>query len=339
MLGKTFRPWGRLNWVLSKLPSLEWSFLGSVNTEDRSLTIWESLASRIGNKNASLLVQIDDVPSRFTAQAESLRAKQVQRLSTTGMPSLGVQELDLFCLEEEIVGTIDKFIDLAQPNIILDITSLPKRFFFPFVHRVLSSAKVLNLLITYTSPESYYHGSLAEDHKGLAPLPLFRTRQLPEEKVDLVTIGVGFMPLGLGEFLEKYKHDVKIRTLFPFPPGPPGFQRNWRFINTLRRDYPTAVKDPVRVAAHDVSDIFDHINKFTEGGNLRSEFGPFGPKPMSLAMCLFARQTRSVVRYTQPSFYHPLYTTGVRFLDGEPLMNCYCVRLNGVDKYLPQKID
>jgi hypothetical protein len=265
-----------------------------------------------------------------------LRAIQVKRLGVIGQPSLGVEQRDLFCLEQRIVDTIDNFVNVSGPNVILDITSLPKRFFFPFVDRLLSSSGILNLLITYTSPDSYYEGPLAEDHKGLAPLPLFRTRKLPEEKVELLTIGVGFMPLGLGEFLEKYKHDVTIKTLLPFPPGPPGFQRNWRFINALRRDYPNAVKNPIRVAAHDVSDIFDHINTFANGGIIRSEFGPFGPKPMSLAMCLFARLTHSVVRYTQPSFYHPLYTTGVRIINGQPLSNCYCVRLNGVDKYVPE---
>jgi hypothetical protein len=337
MLGKTFRPWGSLNWVLSKLPILEWSFLGSVNTEDRSLAAWEALTKRICK--SSLFIEVEDLPSRFSRQVQSLRVSQRNRLSKIGMPSLGVTSLDLFCLEQDIVSTIDNFLNACHPNVILDITSLPKRFFFPFVHRILLSGRIDNFLVTYTSPESYFHGQLAEDHKGLAPLPLFRTRQVPEDRVDIVMIGVGFMPLGLGEFLEKYKHDVEIKTLFPFPPGPPGFQRNWRFINSLRRDYPSAVKNPVRVAAHDVSDIFDHINTFADGGKFRSEFGPFGPKPLSLAMCLFARLTSSVVRYTQPSFYHPLYTTGVRIVDGEPLTNCYCIRLEGTDKYKAQPRD
>jgi hypothetical protein len=332
MLGNTFRPWGRLTWVFSKLAPLDWSFLGSVNTEDRCLTAWDALRPMV-QKSANLFVQIDDLPSRYTAQSVALREIQLQHLQSSGLASSSKKNMDLFCLEEEIVATADTFLSGASSNIVLDITALPKRFFFPFVHKLLSSKKVSNLLVTYTKPDAYYHGALAEDHKGLAPLPLFRTRQLPDEKVDVVTIGVGFMPLGLGEFLEKHKHDVVVRTLFPFPPGPPGFQRNWRFINTLRRDYPSAVKNPVRVEAHDVSDVFDHIVTFTNNGSLRSEFGPFGPKPMSLAMCLFARLTRSVVRYTQPSFYHPLYTTGVRIVEGEPLTYCYCLRLNGVDKY------
>jgi hypothetical protein len=134
--------------------------------------------------------------------------------------------------------------------------------------------------------------------------------------------------------LDKYKYQhVRIRALFPFPPGPPGIQRSWRFINTLKKDYPEVVKEPVRVDAHDVSDTFDFIHALSMGGKMRCEFGPFGPKPMSLAMCLFANLTNSVVRYTQPSIYHPEYTSGVKLIGGEPAISAYCVRLKGKDLY------
>src|SRR6185312_9754117 len=248
MLGKNFRPWGSIQWVLSKLPALEWSLLGSVNSEERSIAAWQYFKQN-ATLREGLLIRVDDLPSRFSRLGEAMVAERLREISQIGAPSLGMPRMPLFSSDEQIVTTVYFFDASATENIILDITSIPKRFFFPFVHRLLGSPKVRNLVVTYTSPNQYHDGPLAEDHKSLEPLPLFRAHTVASNKVDLVIIGVGFMPLGLADFLEKYKYQqvVQIRTLFPFPPGPPGFQRNWKFINALRKDYPEAVKNPVRV--------------------------------------------------------------------------------------------
>jgi len=280
----------------------------------------------------SLFVKIKNPPCRFDGLITTLSSNQMAKAQSIGLPSMGVSDMDLFSIDEQLVRTADGFLAVCSSSVILDITSFPKKFFFPFLHRLLLSTKIKNLLVTYTSPGRYYDGPLAEDHKPLAPLPLFRAQRVGD-KVDVVIVSVGFMPLGLADFLEKYKNQVETKTLFPFPPGPPGFQRNWRFINALRRDYPEAVKSPIRVDGHDVSDAFNHIRMITGDGKNRCEFGPFGPKPLSLAMCLYARLSRSVVRYTQPTVYHPQYTTGIRTVEGRPSIHTYCVRLNGVDLY------
>ena len=83
----------------------------------------------------------------------------------------------------------------------------------------------------------------------------------------------------------------------------------------------------LRIEAHDVSDIFDHIKEITASGQDGAIFAPFGPKTMSLAMCLFARLTQGVVYYSQPRLYHPNYSIGIRAVEA------YCLRLNGRDYY------
>ncbi len=332
MLGPNFRPWGPLHWVLTKLPTCRWSVLGCISTEERSVVLWEQMHG-LHSLGRSLFVRILSERSRFSTEIETMVTNRLVRFGLVGMPSEGVRQMPLFALDEAIVSCIDEFIGIAEPHVIADITAFPKRFFFPFVHRLLSSPKVKTLIVTYSSPERYFDGPLAEDHKSLAPLPLFRAQKVLEPKTELAIIGVGFMPLGLADFLEKYKHQVDVKALFPFPPGPPGYQRNWRFMNALRKDYPQAVKDPIRVEGHDVSDIFDYIVSLTDRGKRKCEFGPFGPKPMSLAMCLFARLTRSVVRYTQPTIYNPHYSSGIRIVDGVPAVHAYCIRVDGRDLY------
>jgi hypothetical protein len=333
MLGKRFRPWGQISWIFDKFPRQRWSILGSLSTEPRCLSVWEWFARRPNEIAHSVLLEIHDPPSRFTALATNLRTQRRSELQNLGLPSGGVSQSELFALDQDIVAQIDGFLSLASPNILLDITCLPKRFFFPFIHRIMQSQSVRNFLVTYTSPGEYYSGALAEDHKTLAPLPLFRIRNVGGPRVELVIIGIGYMPLGLPDFLDKYKFQVDVETLLPIPKSAEAFQRNWKFINSLRRDYPEAVRNPTRVDGADVPDIFDYIRAKTNQGRTSCEFGPFGPKTMSLAMCLFARLAGSVVRYTQPTIYHPHYTTGIHMTDGEASINTYSIRLDGVDLY------
>src|SRR6185312_11870658 len=134
-------------------------------------------------------------------------------------------------------------------HILLDVSSFPKRFFFPFVKRLLSNQNIESLVVTYTIPQAYSAEALAEDHLPFAHLPLFGPSSFPEKKVESVIVGAGFMKLGLLELLEPYKQGVKVDSLLPFPPGPPAFQRNWEFIREMK----TTIQDlpsPIRVEAY-----------------------------------------------------------------------------------------
>jgi hypothetical protein len=159
MLGKKFRPWGQLHWVLSKLPSRRWSILGCLGTEERSIALWEYF-NRRSSAGKSTLVRVQDLPSRFANLSRQLLDARIRDLARVGQPSEGTPVIPLFASEGQIVQTIDNFINICEENVILDITSLPKRFFFPFVHRLLSSSRIKNLVVTYTSPERYHDGPL-----------------------------------------------------------------------------------------------------------------------------------------------------------------------------------
>jgi hypothetical protein len=148
----------------------------------------------------------------------------------------------------------------------------------------------------------------------------------------VAVISIGFVPLGITELVDPERQDVKFKFLFPFPPGPPYFQRNWKFLAQLERTV-TLQSEPIRVEANNVSDTFDHILELTQRGSRAAVFAPYGPKPMSLAMCLYAIRSGSPVYYTQPQTYHPLYSTGVRIMNNYPLAYAYCLRLDGRDLY------
>jgi hypothetical protein len=169
---------------------------------------------------------------------------------------------------------------------------------------------------------------LAEDHGPLKCLPLFGPNSF-DDQVDIAIIGVGFVPLGLASLLEPYKDSTPVELLFPFPPGPPFYQRNWRFIQEIRHTLADRGSDPHRIHALDVSAAFDHVSALCAQGQKRAAFAPYGPKPISLAMCIYATLNECPVYYTQPKAYHPEYSTGISTIEGRPNIHGYAIRLAG----------
>jgi hypothetical protein len=269
--------------------------------------------------------------SRFFQKAQDRltdRREAVKELGNVTAPPM-----DLFSTDEEIVDAADSFIASATPHVVLDISALPKRFFFPFLKRLLRAPSVQTIVATYTIPERYGDGDLAEDHQPFTHLPLFGPSGFPLRKPQTVIVSAGFMKLGLAELLDPYK-DVSIRTILPFPPGPPAYYRNWDFIRDIEKTLPEGLPSPIRVEAYDCCDAFDHISQLCGAGQRPSVLAPFGPKPISLAIALYATLTNDVVRYTQPTVYNPDYSLGIARLDGQINALAYAIRVNGQDKYV-----
>ena len=233
---------------------------------------------------------------------------------------------------------IELFLTTSGPSLVLDITSMPKWWFFPVIRLLMASQSVKTLVVTYTSAHAYGK-LLSSDPKALGRLLTFDDPRQSDRYEELV-VGVGFAPLGLKDLFEA---DVgKIRYLFPFPPGPPNFYRNWHFLRTLEVEVENRAlmaEDRWHVHMYDVPSAFDAICKVTKAGEQSCALAPFGPKTLSLAMCLFAlaadRSGKEPVHvfYTQPQRYALDYTTGVGQLDGVPDIKAYCLRIDGRDLY------
>jgi hypothetical protein len=281
----------------------------------------------------SLLVKIQPSSTRYVVESRERLKLQLDKLQQIGEPTEGVIEVGLFATDAEIVEIADQFAAVCGLHVILDFSCFPKRFFFPFVKRLLAKAKIETLVGTYTVPEHYYQGVLAEDHQAFGHLPLFGPSRFPDNKVEMVIVTAGFVKLGLAELLEPYKTGVAIRTILPFPPGLPGYYRNWEFIREMQKTLPPGLPPPIRIQAYDCADAFDHFVQLTTQGTTNTIFAPFGPKPLSLAICLFASLARHAVYYTQPTVYNPDYSTGIRKWNGAIGAYGYTLRVNGHDTY------
>ena len=293
--------------------------------------ILKFLHARAELVDTQLLEVLPVATSRFhtlcTAQLLDRRAA----LNQTGIAS-SISSMELFSSDQDIVQAVENFIAGAGVHVVFDISAMPKRFFFPILKRLLRPNRLETVVVTYTVPEFYGKGDLAEDHQPFTHLPLFGPSSFPQRRAEIVVVSAGFMKLGLGELLEPYK-TVSIRTIVPFPPGPPSYFRNLDFVRDIEKALPTGIPGPIRVEAYDCVDAFDHIAQLCDRGQRACVLAPYGPKPISLAMALYASLSQDVVLYTQPTAYDPFYSVGIGTTAGQINSHAYLLRARGQNLY------
>jgi hypothetical protein len=325
----TYRPWGMLPWVLEHSPKLNWSFLGCLSFEERSLAARET-ALKACSIVQTYLAEVIDPPSRFQAATEEQLKERRQEYLTSGGHEDDIRKHLLFARNGELISMIDTVIARSDGNILLDMTSLPKRFFFPACRLLLKSSDVKSLIVTYATPMRYSQSPLAEDFQDWRALPLFAGSP---ETPEILIVNVGHLAMGLPDQIEHGSPRMDVKLLFPFPNAPESYQLTRQFLRSVEHNLRGAAPQIKHVNGMDVSDSFDHICALAEDGGKRVLFAPYGPKPTSLAMCIYATLNESPVFYTQPRAYNPDYSRGIRMVDGSNQVYAYCLRLEGHDFY------
>jgi hypothetical protein len=338
MIRNVFRPWGYLEPMLKLIDSKKWNFFGAVATEDRCISAIEILNKR-GELAKSLLLQVEDGDSRFRQEV----LIKTQRLKKAIL-SYSIREQDfLECpLLEGHGRAIDKFdaflSSAVERNLVVDISCVPKKFFFIFLRKALERDNFDNIVVTYTEPDKYCSEPLAENHSGWQSLPGFLPPRITPDKSILI-IALGFEVLGLPTY---YRSESLVRAekkmLFPFPASPANVSRNWDFVRQLEHEQSDLSRIIERIDANNVPDIYDKLEALTGKGDKHAILAPFGPKTMSLAMCLYASayansKSPPSVFYTQPTVYNPNYSSGVKSANGHAAVHAYWVRLNGKNLY------
>jgi hypothetical protein len=326
MIGEKFRPWGKFEWVLSKIPKEKWDFIGCLSTEDRFIASVRML-EKANLLNRSLFFKIIDPPSQDSEIISRILSINEKKLHKE-VKSSTVVEHQLLEANVKIVNSIKTFLQNTNSNIIVDISTFPKRFFFPIV-KLLIENNPKNLIITYSTPDKYSSEDLASNPDSWQHLPLFMPVDFPEPQIDLAIVGIGFMPFSLPNLLmSKYK-SIPVKFLFPFPPGPPNYQRTWEFVRKIEKSFTFNHQDSIiRIDSTNLPDAFEYITRETNNGQKNVIFAPYGPKPISLAMCIYAILYKSAVYYTQPTHYNPIYSSGIKNTFA------YCISLNSKNLYL-----
>lgn len=328
-----YRPWGLLTWVLDRCEADDWGLLSCIGTEDRSLSAWKNLNS-FGGLSSVSFVRIIDKPSKYTVKTQEKNKVREREFVALGGDAKAIRDYKLLTTtHDEIVSIAKDFLATSGPNVILDVTSMPKRFFFPILKILMNKrAEFDNLIVTYSFPESYLDGKLAENCNDYAHLPLFNG-EYGGQKPDMLIAGVGFEVYGLQAQVEQGGSGIQVKLLLPFPAPSNAVQRNWELIRKLKKYSSADNFKEHRIDVKDVSDAFNCLLNLTQSNKKKAVLAPFGPKTMSVAMCIFATLTNSEVFYSQPTIYHPDYSTGVNLVDGIPEIYGYCLRLQGKDFY------
>jgi hypothetical protein len=242
-------------------------------------------------------------------------------------------------LKTESFGILDPATDwlgcfdgIRTDSVIFDISSMPKRFFFPLLKRLLNTDAVRNLVVCYTTPATYDSGPLSGDPEDWDILPGFRTQDDETQKLAAkrLVVNVGFMPEGLLEHLGEDDPEAFVHFLVPFPAPARILQRTWASVARLVGDPSHSINHCFwRTAPQDMPEAYDRLVSLSSAGQHPLSLAPFGPKPISAAMCIYAAQTGMPVYYSQPKTYAPGYSTGISKVLG------YWVKHGGTNLYAP----
>jgi hypothetical protein len=310
----------------------KYSLLGCIGTEDRCTAVFSELHALNRLENLSL-VEIVDVESEYSPRSAEKCANNRAIYANGGAADEDIHLINLLENEEGIFRWIESFAQRSD-RIILDISSLPKRFFFPAIKILLRNPAVLDLIVTYTLPIRYHDGNLAERPSDWRALPSFGPQDYPEPKYQMAIVGVGFLPFGLPDLLKSGFKEAKPHLFFPFPASPSTYAKTWEFVRQIESSLLLTGKDQlVQINTLDPSDTYNHIMWLTDSGTKSVLFAPYGPKPMSLGMAIYASMRGSPVFYTQPRVYHPDYSIGVKVEGGTPAVFAYCLKLDGRNLY------
>ncbi len=335
------RPSGPLRWILPKLAaSSDWTIIGTVSAEERCLAAVEEAARILGTVDIRMLhITLDhrtthswmrmnhDLSVRNSVKARQLFGDKV--LKAAGR---------IFDDDHTIIRLSSEVAQSCRECVLLDISTMPKRFFFPLLTKMLECNRIKTLVVTNTSPHRYGK-ELARDPGDWNQLPIYCGDSNLDVHTSTVLIGVGYHTLNIRDILEQQSaQNVEIKLMLPVPSLHPGFMANWDFIHSIKTEWDRQVRTPIeiiRVPNHDPSVAFDWLARESKAGFAQSLIlAPFGPKPLSLAMCLLgvARAMHGLeteIGYTQPLVYAPDYSSGVAISDGHPVVASFCVKLDG----------
>lgn len=332
-----FRPWGHIDWLLSRLDSESWSLLACCSSEPRSIALAKHLG-RNSFRNVEIITIHDPDPLNPEENSRKLDT-HIDELQNCGFQSDEISDMELLAGLDVTRSCVEKLMTGNLTNIIIDITSLPKIWFFPIIQAVLESGQFNNVIVTYTSA-SGYPKQLSYNLAPLRVLPGFYAEDGRNEHESII-VGIGFEPFGLVSLL-KNQQAKKIRLIFPFPPGPPGHRRNWIFVKKIEehmKEEQTNPPNQVHIDMYDCPQIFEALCSMTSDGQQTSAIAPYGPKTISLAMCLFALaaaaagRDRVPVFYAQPQRYALDYSIGTKMHGDIPDITGYCLQLAGRNLY------
>lgn len=132
------RPFGQLPWILGKLPSIDqWTVVGAFSAEDRCLAATSEVL-RIQSSAQGMMLHIvpESGPTDTFAKATEFKiAANYRQAQRFGDRVEIVDACRLLCTEHEVIQLATRIASQCSPSVVLDISTIPKRFFFRYSPR------------------------------------------------------------------------------------------------------------------------------------------------------------------------------------------------------------
>lgn len=322
------RPWNLVRKSLRDVPKDGWEFIGCISFEDR----FDAVARQCEMLSAdSLWLRFNN--NRSSAAAIILDRIEKNELKLKRLPSWAytIRDYPLLGNLADIELCFHELLEKKISRLILDISCLPKSVFFPLLRLAIKSKKLQDLVIGYSIPEKYSEKPLAAELNPMLGLPGMSPDSV-NMTLDpkLFIASIGYLPFDVQELEQQFNGRIPMEVIFPFPSTNPAYQRNWELMQQLFSDQNPGEKSPRRVDARDMSRVYDIIAMEDSRANGPVLLLPFGPKPHAAAMAIRAIQCGHEVYYTQPKYYNPDYSSGVKkHSSGEDESYAYWVRYDG----------
>ncbi|SOC58362.1 hypothetical protein SAMN05421879_1316 [Ornithinimicrobium cerasi] len=303
-------PYGPLPWVLARLPTDEWAVIACSSSEDRGTVASRTVATHsiVGRWILRLS------PAKRSEHFSTLEEISVRSLREGLDPALEV-EVPWPWLSERLQEVVSSIEASGAKRVLVDISAMPKSIFLPLIKFVLLSTVFECVIATYTLPGKYPSRRLHRDVLPAAPIPGYLGRYVETSTdVSQAIVGCGFDTQGISTILGETS-PKRLTLLVPFPAVPPLSTHLWASVSELRESHQGADIQPV--SSVDVEGVLRTLSRVaSEEGVI--DLVPYGPKPVSLAMGLFAIACERVagrsvsVTYAQPEDYAVPYSTGTR---------------------------
>jgi hypothetical protein len=322
-------PWGKLENIYNLfLDKLDFITLGCLSFEERCCVVPEWLSK---SSKGLELIQIKDPTDAFPDYSHEIGVKtELNRINLLASKvHFTEHSADLLANEDRLLNYL-KICTEKYPSVtsvVLDITSLPKRYFCFLVKRMLIQNDLRNIIVTYTEPGSagYTSQHLAEDPMTCDHLPGFAAPLPPTDTT--IVVSVGFESLSIKPLLEVYSGEKKkTKMLLAYPPNGINTRRQWNTLRRMVSDTQEIRGNLEVIAGWDSEQVYKTLEQWRQDSDGLA-LAPFGSKPHSLGMALFALKYDCGLYYTQPKSYNPGYTTG----RGETW--AYVVKWDGIPCY------
>lgn len=217
----------------------------------------------------------------------------------------------LLATEDTLLDLIDEHIKEASVEslYILDITSFPKRYFCFLLKHMLRASWCSTLLVTYTSvgDSGYTTEHLTADPMTVDHLPGYLGSLVRGQ--DTLVISLGFEMLNLRSLLEVYHEGTDPKILMSYPSSPFAIRRQWDILRQMFAGAPMRLRptDIESVAVWDAAQVYRRLHYWKKESD-QLTLAPFGTKPHSLGMALYALEMDAGMYYSQPKSYNPDYS-------------------------------